>query len=195
MAISTDQIKELRDKTGISVMQCRKALEETGGDMEKALLILKKKSAEIAEKKGDRTLGAGAVAAYVHGKGTVGAMVELMSETDFVSNNPEFQALAHDIAMQIAASNPEFVSMEDVSEEAKSKMKEAFMSEVKGKPENIKEKILDGKLKSYFEERVLLELPFVKNPDQKIKDLIQAAVQKFGERIVVGKMARFSIRK
>ncbi len=195
MAISTDLIKELRDKTGVSVMQCRKALEETGGDMEKALLILKKKSAEIAEKKGDRELGAGAVASYVHGKGAVGAMVELFSETDFVSNNPEFQALAHDIAMQVAASNPEFVSVDDVTPEAKAKMKEAFLSEVEGKPENIKEKILEGKLRSYFEERVLLELPFVKNPDQKIKDLIQSAVQKFGERIVVGKMARFSIRK
>jgi elongation factor Ts len=195
MAISVDQIKELRDRTGISVMQCRKALEETNGDMEKAILILKKKSAEIADKKGDRTLGAGAVAAYVHGKGSIGAIVELYSETDFVSNNPEFQTLAHDIAMQVAASNPEYVSANDIPEEVKAKMKEAFLPDVKGKPENMKEKILEGKLNSYFEERILLEQPFVKNPDQKIKDLVQNAVQKFGERVEIGRMSRFAIRK
>jgi len=193
--ISTDQVKELREKTGVSVMQCRKALEETQGDMEKALILLRKKSAEIAEKKTDRTFGAGAIASYVHGKGTIGSMVELLSETDFVSNNPDFQTLARDIAMHVAASNPEFVSWNDVTEDMKAKVREAFMTEVKGKPENIKEKILEGKLKSYFGERVLLEQPFVKNPEVTIQDLIQSAVQKFGERIEVGRIVRLSIQK
>ncbi len=176
-------------------MQCRKALEETKGDVGKALIILKRKSAEAAEKKGDRTLGAGAVASYIHGKGSVGAMIELFSETDFVSNNSEFQTLARDIAMHVAASNPEFVSWNEVTPEMKEKTKDALSMEIKDKPENIKEKIMEGKLQSYFGERILLEQPFVKNPEVTIKDVIQSAVQKFGERIEVGRMVRFSMRR
>lgn len=149
--INMDQVKELRDKTGISVMQCRKALEEAEGNMEKALEILKSKSADIAAKKGDRTLGAGAVGAYTHSTGAIGAMVLLMSETDFVSKNKEFTDLARDIAMHIAASEIE-----------------------------------EGNVAA------LLEQPFIKNPDQKISDLVTSAIQKFGEKIEIGKFARFS---
>jgi len=192
--IPTEQIKKLRDKTGVSIMQCRKALEDSKGDMEKAIVLLRRKSAEAADKKNDRKLNAGAVASYIHGKGSVGSMVELFSETDFVSNNAEFQALAKDIAMHITAANPQYVSWSDISEDVKKKTEDAFMSEVKGKLENIQKKIIEGKLKSYFSERILMEQPFVKNQEIIVKDLIQSAVQKFGERIEIGRIARFSIR-
>ncbi len=119
--VTTEQIKDLRDKTGVSVMQCKKALEEAEGDMDKALVILQKKSKDIASKKSDRTFGAGVVASYVHSSQTVGAMVELVCETDFVSKNDEFKALARDIAMHITAANPEFLKKEDISERCRGK--------------------------------------------------------------------------
>jgi len=191
--ITTESIKELRDATGISVMQCKKALEEAGGDREKALLILKKKSRDIALKKTDRTFGAGTVAAYIHGNGTVGAMVELLSETDFVAKNEEFRRLAYDIAMHVTASQPEFLAIGDVSEDARSKVKELFIDEVKSKPEHIREQILEGKLAAYFKERVLLEQSFIKNPDVTIGSLIESAVQKFGEKIAVRRFSRFAV--
>ena len=191
--ITTEEIKKLRDATGVSVMQCKRALEEALGDMKKAVLILQKKSKDIAFKKSDRTLGAGAVAAYVHGNSNIGAMVELSCETDFVSKNETFKALAYDIAMHIAASNPEFLKKEDIPTEAKKSVLELFGKEVLGKPANIKEKILQGKLDAHFADRTLLEQPFIKNPDVTIRELIEGAVQKFGEKIEVARFARFSI--
>lgn len=190
--ITTDQVKELRNSTGISVMQCKKALEEAGGDMEKALLLLKKKGADIASKKSSRELGAGTVAAYVHGNGSIGAMVALQSETDFVSKNKEFEALAYDIAMHVSATNPEFLSTDDISEGEKEKAKEAFQSEVEGKPADLKDKILQGKLDAYFKERILLDQSFIKNEEQTIRQLIEAATQKFGEKIEIGRFVRFT---
>ena len=190
--ITTDQVKELRDKTGISVMQCRKALEESAGDMEKALLLLKKKGADIASKKVDRQLGAGAVASYIHSNGSIGSMVLLLSETDFVSKNKEFTDLARDIAMHVSATNPEFINREEVDEKTLANIKEMFMKEVEGKPAELQDRILQGKIDSYFKEKILLEQSFIKNEDQTIADLISNAVQKFGEKIVIGKFARFS---
>jgi elongation factor Ts len=194
MAISTELIKKLRDETGISVMLCRKALEESGGDMEKAKIVLKRKGQEAAAKKADRVLGAGTVASYLHGGGTVGSMVVLASETDFVSGNEEFKALAREIAMQVAATNPEFVKREDITEEAKRAAKEVLLKEVEGKPDNMKEKILEGKLNAYFSDKVLLEQPFIKNPDQTILQLVEEAIQKFGEKIEVAKFVRYSAK-
>lgn len=187
-----DQIKALRDKTGISIMQCRKALEEAAGDEEKAIVLLRKKGAEIAAKKGDRTLGAGVVAAYIHANGAIGAMVELASETDFVSNNPEFKALAYDIAMQVSATNPDFIKKEEVGEAEKAKAMEVFQAEVEGKPAELKEKILAGKLDSYFQDKILMAQPFIKNGDLTIAQLVENAIQKFGEKIEVTRMARMS---
>lgn len=192
--ISTEDIKKLRDVSGISVMQCRKALEEAGGDFNKAVVILKKKGAEVAAKKSDRTLASGVVMSYIHATGQVGSMIELFCETDFVSNNDEFKKLAYDIAMHVAASNPEFLKSDDITKEAKNMAKEVFMKEVEGKPEAMKEKILEGKLDAYFKERVLLEQPFIKNPEITIKGLVDGAVQKFGERIELGRFVRFSIK-
>ncbi|MBU6431303.1 MAG: elongation factor Ts [Patescibacteria group bacterium] len=191
--ITTEQIKELRDKTGVSVMQCKKALEEARGDMDKAIIVLRKKGSDIASKKSDRTLGSGRIASYIHGNGTVGTLVELSSETDFVSKNDEFYALAHDIAMQIAATNPTYLKREDVTEEEKNKAMEVFEKEVVGKPEAIKEKILQGKLDSYLADKILLEQIFVKDGNLKIKDLIESAIQKFGEKIEIARFARFSV--
>ena len=192
MEITTELIKKLRDETGVSVMLCRKALEEAKGDIEKAKVILQRKGADAAAKKADRTLGAGAVASYIHHGGTVGVLVELSSETDFVSGNEAFKALAYDIAMHIAASKPEFVKREDISNETLERAKEVLRKEVEGKPKDMQEKILEGKLNSYFAEKILLEQPFIKNPDQTIRGLIEGAIQKFGEKIEVSRFVRFA---
>lgn len=193
--ITTEQIKELRDRTGISVMQCKKALEEAHGDQEKALAVLKKKGAEVADKKAARNLGAGVVRAYIHANGSVGAMVELLTETDFVARNEEFSALAYDIAMHIAAMKPEFLDANAISDVAQAQARALFAEEVEKmqKPEDIKQKVMDGKLATYFGEKTLLSQPFVKNPDHTIADLIKNATQKFGEKIEVGRFACFSV--
>lgn len=194
MEITSVQLKELRDMTGISVMQCKRALEEAGGDMDKAVIILKKKRSEAAEKKSDRELGAGAVGAYVHNTNEVAAMVLLGCETDFVSKNPEFISLAKDIAMQVAATSPKYISKTEVSDEMIQKAKEVFAPEVEGKPEEMKEKIMEGKLASYFKDQVLLEQSFIKNPDVTIGEMVNGAVQKFGENVSVVKISRVSVK-
>jgi elongation factor Ts len=191
--ITTEQIKALRDLTGVSVMQCKKALEEAGGDMEKAQVILRKISKAQADKKADRIFGAGVVQAYIHSNATVGAMVELVCETDFVANNDEFKAIARDIAMHATASGAQYLRSSEIKEEDQRAAKEVFASEVEGKPENIKAQILEGKLKAYFAEKTLLDQPFIKNPDITIQGLLDQAIQKFGEKIEVARFARFSV--
>jgi elongation factor Ts len=194
MEITTEIIKKLRDDTGVSVMQCKKALEEAGGDLEKAKIILRKISKQAADKKATRTLGSGAVASYIHTSGNVGSLVELLCETDFVARNEDFKALARDIAMHITAMAPEFVKMEDVKDEDKTKAKELFAESMdKSKPQEMQDKIMEGKLSAYFGEKVLLEQAFIKNPEVKIKTLIDEANQKFGERTEIGRFVRFSI--
>lgn len=192
---TTDLIKELRDATGVSVMQCKKALEEAGGDKEKALVILKKKGAEAAAKKGDRTLAAGMIQAYIHSTGTVGVMVELGCETDFVAKNPDFKALAYDIAMHIAAAKPEFLKREQITDADKAVAQSVFAQEVEGKPEAMKAQILEGKLAAYFSDRVLLEQPFIKNPDLTVAGVLSEGVQKFGEKIEIVRFTRYASDK
>lgn len=193
--ISTEQIKELRDLTGISVMQCKKALEEAEGDKEKALAILRKKSGDIAAKKSDRELGAGVIESYIHNTKSIGALVELSCETDFVARNEEFVALARDIAMHVAASAPEFVDESAITDEVRAHAEATLKKEVdeSGKPADIQAKMIEGKLASYFAERTLLAQPFVKNPDITIKQLIDGGVQKFGEKIAVARFVRFAL--
>ena len=191
--ITTELIKELRDKTGVSIMQCKKALESVDGNIDKALIILKKKGSEIVLKKSDRKIGAGLISTYVHTNGTVGAMVEMVCETDFVARNQEFKNLAYDIAMQIVAMNPTFLNLEEITEKDKKMATEVFEEEIKSKPAELQEKILEGKLHSYFKDRVLLEQNFIKNPDSTIKTLIESATQKFGEKIEIARFTRFSI--
>ena len=194
MAITTDIIKSLRDETGVSVMQCKKALEEAGGDMEKAKIILRKSSAAIATKKGDRTLGAGVAAAYTHAGGTVVGAVVLACETDFVSRNEEFGKLAYDIAMHVAAMNPQFKTREDVKEEDLRAAREVFAKEVESLPEASREKALTGKIESFAKEKTLLEQPFVKDGTITVKQLIESAVQKFGEKVEIVRFERLSVK-
>jgi len=194
MAITTEQIKELRDETGVSVMQCKKALEEAGGDLEKAKIILRKISKQSADKKSGRNLGAGTVASYIHSNGSVGAMVELLCETDFVARNDDFKAIAKDIAMHITALAPEYLKIEEVKEEDKTRARELFEKDIDAsKPKEMRDKIMEGKLSSYFGEKVLLEQAFIKNPEISIRALVEQATQKFGERTEIGRFARFSI--
>jgi elongation factor Ts len=193
MSISTEVIKQLRDATGVSIMQCKKALEEVDGDIEKAKVILQKYSKAAADKKSDRDLGSGTIGSYIHQGGTVGVIVELMCETDFVSKNEAFQALAKDLAMHVAALAPQFLRKEDLKEEDTIAAKEVFAEEVEGKPEELKEKILQGKLDAYFNEKTLLEQSFIKNPDKTIKLLIDEASQKFGEKVQITRFTRYSI--
>jgi elongation factor Ts len=192
--ITTEEIKALRDETGVSVMQCKKALEEAGGDMEKAKVILRKISAQIASKKSDRTLGAGVAAAYTHAGGAVVGAVVLASETDFVSKNDEFGKLAYDIAMHIAAMAPQFRTRDDVKESDLAAARSVFQGEVASIPEAAREKALQGKLDSYLKEKVLLEQPFVKNPDITVGEMISQAVQKFGEKIEIVRLERLSVK-
>ena len=192
--ISTEQVKSLRDATGISVMQCKKALEEAGGDAEKARILLRKRGADAAEKKAGRTLLSGVIASYIHGNGTVGAMLELSCETDFVAQNEEFRELAHQLAMQVAASAPQFVRREEITDEAMRAAREAFAKETEGKPAALQEKILVGKIDAYFGEKILMEQPFIKDTEQSVRSLIEGATQKFSEKIAVTRFARFSVR-
>jgi elongation factor Ts len=193
MEITTDIVKELRDRTGVSVMQCKKALEEANGDVEQAVVILRKRSAASAEKKADRELGAGAIGTYVHDN-SIGAMVLLSSETDFVSKNPEFTALARELAMHVAATNPKYLSTNDIAEEEQSAAKAVFEKELEGKPEEMKEKIMEGKLASYFRDSVLMEQLYIKDDSKTVRDLITEASQKFGERVELSRFVRFSAR-
>jgi len=194
MEINSTDIKALRDETGISVMQCKKALEEAGGDMEKARIILKKKRSEAAEKKSDRVLGAGAVGAYIHNTNEVAALILLACETDFVAKNEEFIALAKDIAMHVAAMSPKYISKDELDANIIEKAKEVFTAEVADKPADMQEKIMAGKLSAYFKDQILLEQAFVKNPETTIADMVSGAIQKFGENITIANMTRLSVK-
>ena len=194
MDITTDAIKSLRDETGVSIMQCKKALEEAGGDAEKAKVILRKQSAAIARKKSDRELGAGIVAAYTHAGGSVVGAVILACETDFVSKNEEFGELAYDIAMHVAAMAPQFRSRDDVKEEDIKAAREVFEKETASVPEVARAKAVEGKLNSYLSEKVLLEQLFVKDSNITIRGLIESATQKFGEKIEITRFERLAVK-
>ncbi len=191
---TTEEIKALRDITGVSVMVCKKALEEAGGDIEKAKVILRKISAQVAGKKSDRTLGAGTIAAYTHAGGQVVGVVVLASETDFVSKNADFIKLAYDIAMHVAAMAPQFKTRDDVKEDDIRAASEVFAKEVENIPEAKRAVALQGKIDSYLKDKVLLDQPFVKDPGVTIGELVSQAVQKFGEKVEVVRMERFSVK-
>ncbi|OGG56132.1 hypothetical protein A3D71_02930 [Candidatus Kaiserbacteria bacterium RIFCSPHIGHO2_02_FULL_55_20] len=191
---TTDEIKALRDQTGVSIMQCKRALEEAGGDVEKAKVILRKVSSAIASKKSDRALGAGIAAAYTHAGGSVVAALVLACETDFVSKNEEFSKLAYSIAMHIAAMGPQFISRDSVKEADLKAAREVFAEEAAKVPEAARAKAIEGKVDSYLRDRVLLEQPFVKDPSITVRQLIESAVQKFGEKIEVVRFERLSVK-
>ena len=192
--VTTDEVKALRDETGVSIMQCKKALEEAEGDIEKAKIILRKQSAAIASKKKDRELGAGIAAAYTHAGGTVVGTVVLMCETDFVSKSDEFGKLAYGLAMHVAAMNPQFLKREDVKEEDLKAAREVFEKEAAVVPEVARKKAVEGKLNAYVSERGLLDQSFVKDPSVTIRTLLDSAVQKFGERVELARFERLSVK-
>ena len=192
--VTTEHVKELREMTGVSIMQCKKALEEAGGDMEKAKVLLAKKGSQVAAKKADRDLGAGVVQAYIHGTNEVAAVAILSCETDFVSKDEEFVKLAYDVAMQVAATAPQFIRKDEVQEEDMKAAKEVFTEEVQDKPKDMQDKILQGKLDSYFKDKILLEQDFIKDGSKTIQNLLDEATQKFGERIELTRIERFSVK-
>lgn len=194
-AISTELIKQLREKTGAGMMDCKRALEETGGDMEKAIEYLRKKGAATAAKRADKAANQGLVEAYIHAGGRIGAMVELNCETDFVAKTPEFKQLAHDIAMQIAAMNPQYISRDQVDRTVIEKEIEIYKSQAvnEGKPAQIAEKIAQGRLEKYFQEVCLMEQSFIKDSGKTIKDLLDEQTGKVGEKIVIRRMKRFQL--
>jgi len=195
MDITSKQVKELRERTGIGMMECKKALEEAVGDAEKAYGILRAKGFARAEKKAERTTTAGIVGSYIHMNGKIGVLVEVDCESDFVARNAEFQELVKNIALHIAAANPKYLAPEDIPadilEEEKGVVREQFKDSKK--PAEVVEKIVLGKLGKFYEEVCLLDQPFIKDDKQTIKQLVQSHVAKFGENIKVSRFARFEI--
>ena len=195
MSISAKEVKALRDKTGAGMMDAKKALIETDGDMEKAVDLLRAKGAAKAAKRDDKDAAEGTIGTYIHHSGKVGVMVQVNCETDFVANTDDFQGLARDIAMHIAAANPVSVSTDSIPAEEIEREKGVYMAQLEeeGKPENIREKIVEGKLNKWFKDVALLEQPFVKDPDKTIGALVTEVSAKTGEKIEVARFARFSI--
>lgn len=191
--ISPKQVKQLRDKTGAGFMDCKKALEQTDGNIEKAITILREKGIAKAAKKSTRTAAEGVVGSYIHGDGRIGVLVEVNCETDFAARNEEFQRLVKDIAMQVAASSPKYIKIEDVPEEVVEKEKEILRAQAvnEGKPEHIADKIVEGRIKKFFEQVCLLEQPFIKDPDKKVSEYIMEKIAVIGENINVRRFTRY----
>ena len=193
--ISAAQVKELRDTTGAPMMDCKKALTESNGDLEKAIIILRKKGAATAQKKAARVTSEGSVAQYIHAGGKIGVLVEVNCESDFVARTDDFKELVHDIAMHIAASDPKFVRKEDVTSEAYEREKDIYRAQAAatGKPPQVVEKIVEGKMSKFYEEVCLYEQPFIKDQTVSISQLIAAKIGKLGENISVRRFARFKV--
>ncbi|MDR2577088.1 MAG: translation elongation factor Ts [Puniceicoccales bacterium] len=190
---SAKLVGELRERTGAGLMDCKKALEECGSDIEKAVIVLKKKGIASADKKAQRQAAEGLVTSYIHTGGRIGVLLQLNCETDFVAKNDQFIALAHDICMHIAAFSPQYVCKEDVPAEVIAREKEIAESQVVGKPPNAVNAIVEGKLAKYCAGICLLEQPFVKNPDISVGDLIKEHIAKIGENIRVVRFTRFQV--
>ncbi|HEY7716710.1 MAG TPA: translation elongation factor Ts [Candidatus Binatia bacterium] len=195
MEVSASVVKELREKTGAGMMDCKKALAETQGDVQKAVDYLRQKGLAAAAKKAGRVAADGAVGAYVHPGGKIGVLVEINCETDFVARTAEFQALLKDIAMQVAAANPRYIRREDVSAAELDKEKEIYRQQAleTGKPEKVVEKIVDGKIERFYSEVCLLEQSFIKEPDKKVSTVVNDAIARLGENIQIRRFARYHL--
>jgi elongation factor Ts len=193
--ISSEIVKKLRDKTGAGMMDCKNALMATNGDMEQAIDHLRKKGAAVAAKRADRETNQGVVEAYIHAGGRIGAMVELNCETDFVAKTPGFKQLAHDIAMQVAAMTPEYVSREQIPQAVIEKVLEIYkiQAQNEGKPAQIAEKISQGRLEKFYQETVLIEQSFIKDSGKTIKDIIDEETARVGEKITVRRFLRYHL--
>jgi elongation factor Ts len=188
-------VKELRERTGAGVVDCQKALTESGGDVEKAITFLREKGLAAAAKRAGRSAAQGVVGSYIHGGGKIGVLVEVNCETDFVARTEEFQKLVKDIAMQVAAANPRYVRREEVSEEERAREREIYraQTEQSGKPAAVIERIVDGKLEKFFSEVCLLEQPFIREPGKTVEQLLKEVVARTGENVIVRRFARFQI--
>lgn len=195
MEVNASSVKELREKTGAGIMNCKKALAESGGDLEKAVDYLRRKGLAAAAKKMGRVAAEGLVGAYIHAGGKIGVLVELNCETDFVARTAEFQALLKDIAMQIAAANPRYLGPEDVPAEEQEREREIYRRQAadSGKPEKVIDKIVEGKMERFYSEVCLLEQAFIKDPDHKVGDLIKDAMAKLQENIQVRRFVRYHL--
>lgn len=195
MEVSASIVKELREKTGAGFMDCKKALAESGGDLERAVDYLRQKGIAAAAKKAGRVAADGAVGAYVHPGGKIGVLLEINCETDFVARNAEFQVLLKDVAMQIAAANPRFVRREDVSPAEFDRERAIYRQQAleSGKPEKIVDKIVEGKMERFYSEVCLLEQAFIKDPERKVADILNDAVARLGENIQVRRFARYHL--
>src|SRR6201996_5422328 len=193
--ISAAQVKELREKTGAPMMDCRNALQEAKGDLEQAVVVLRKKGMASAQKKASRTTNEGAVGTYIHAGGKIGVLLEINCESDFVARTEDFQELLKDIAMHIAATDPRYIRKEDVTAEDLEREKDVYRAQAAatGKPAPVVEKIVEGKMSKFYEEVCLLEQPFIKEQTVAIKDLIATKVGKLGENITVRRFARFKV--
>jgi len=189
-----ENVKKLREQTGAGVLDCQKALKEANNDLDKAIEILRKKGQKIMAKKQSRCTNEGIVESYIHTNNKIGVLVVLVCETDFVARNKEFKELAHDLAMQIAANNPQWIKPEDIPSEIVKKEKELIQENLsQDKPQQVQDKIIQGKLNKFYAEVCLLEQPFIKEEDKKIKELIQEKVAKLGENIQISQFIRFEI--
>lgn len=191
--ITADMVKQLRERTGAGMMDCKKALTETNGDMEKAIEYLREKGLASAAKKAGRIAAEGIVDAYIHGNGRIGVLVEVNVETDFAAKNDEFRAFVKDIAMQIAASKPEYIAREDVPEAVIEKEKEILRAQAlnEGKPEKVIEKMVEGRLEKFYKEVCLLEQPWIRDPEKTIKQLLMEKIALIGENIKIRRFARY----
>ncbi len=192
-ATTPAQVKELREKTNAGMMDCKKALDETGGDLTKAEELLRKKGIASAGKKASRAAKEGTVASYIHLQGKVGVLVEINCETDFVAKNDNFRDLVKDITLHIAASHPLYVSRDQVPEQLIAAEREIFAAQVVGKPANIVDKIVDGKIDKFYSTICLLEQAFIKNPDLSVKDLVSSKITELGENIVIRRFTRYQV--
>ncbi|MFQ5594648.1 MAG: translation elongation factor Ts [Anaerolineae bacterium] len=195
MNISADMVKELRDRTQAGILDCKKALQETNGDFEEAAKLLYQRGQAVAEKKAEREANEGLIEAYIHAGGGVGAIVEVNCETDFVARTETFKALAHDLAMQVVAANPKYVSQESIPEDFRERKLAEYRQQAleEGKPERILDRITDGRWNKYVSEIVLLEQPFIKDGDKTVEQLITEAVAELKENIVLRRFARFEL--
>ncbi len=195
MAVSAQQVKELRDKTGAGMMDCKKALTETDGDIEQAVVLLRKQGIADASRRASRKTAQGLVSSYIHAGGKIGVLVEVNCESDFVARNEVFQQFVKDICLQICSANPLYLAPEDVPQEALEREKEIYIEQARGtgKPENVLEKIAEGKMRKFYETVCLLEQPFIREPKTKVKDLVKETIAKLGENIRVSRFARFQV--
>ena len=193
MAITAALVKQLREMTNIGMMKCKEALDATGGDLEKAVEYLRKQGLKTAEKRAGRETTEGIIASYIHSNGKIGVLVELKCETDFVARNEDFRQLGRDLCMQVAATRPIAVSREQVPADVIEREKDIYREQVKGKPPQAVEKILEGKLSAFYQERCLLDQPFVKDPKTSVADLLKALIARLGENIAVGRVVRLEL--